>query len=402
MEFTIKQSVLKEELGYIQGVVEKKSTIPVLSNILIESLGEGSIRIVGTDLDVTIRCDAEAEIKTAGSMCVQARKLFDIVRTLNGGDVHFKKEDNEWVRMKAGRASFRLAGVNREQYPEIPIFKSAPLKLSADVFNYFVQNTAFAITNEQSRFTLSGAKFMLADGVARMVTTDGHRLAFVEKAIESMGDEKMDTLVPKKALLELVKIARMSGGDIQFGEDQNHIYFETDGRLLITRKLSGNFPNYEMVMPKDNDKTVVFDLAEMKAAVRRISLMADERNRSIRMTIREGEVEVIAQSSEEGEGTEIVPAEYTGEEVTLGFNHQYLQEFLNNIGVIENSIAEADESGDEAAASDGTNAGTVRARESATPTRISFEFKDANAATQMRIAGETSYDYKYIVMPLRI
>ncbi len=402
MEFTIKQSVLKEELGYIQGVVEKKSTIPVLSNILIESLGEGSIRIVGTDLDVTIRCDAEAEIKTAGSMCVQARKLFDIVRTLNGGDVHFKKEDNEWVRMKAGRASFRLAGVNREQYPEIPIFKSAPLKLSADVFNYFVQNTAFAITNEQSRFTLSGAKFMLADGVARMVTTDGHRLAFVEKAIESIGDEKMDTLVPKKALLELVKIARMSGGDIQFGEDQNHIYFETDGRLLITRKLSGNFPNYEMVMPKDNDKTVIFDLAEMKAAVRRISLMADERNRSIRMTIREGEVEVIAQSSEEGEGTEVVPAEYTGEEVTLGFNHQYLQEFLNNVGALENSVPEVAETADEAAASDGTNAGTARARESAAPTRISFEFKDANAATQMRIAGETSYDYKYIVMPLRI
>lgn len=403
MEFTIKQSVLKEELSYIQGVVEKKSTIPVLSNILIESLGEGSIRIVGTDLDVTIRCDAEADIKTPGSMCLQARKLFDIVRTLNEGDVHFKKEDNEWVKMKAGRANFRLAGVNREQYPEIPVFKSAPIKLSAEVFTYFVQNTAFAITNEQSRFTLSGAKFMLADGVARMVTTDGHRLAFVEKAVESIGDEKMDTLVPKKALLELVKIARVAGGDIQFGEDQNHLYFETDGRLLITRKLTGTFPNYEMVMPKDNDRKVVFDLADMKAAVRRISLMADERNRSIRMTVREGEVEVTAQSSEEGEGVEVVPADYSGDEVTLGFNHLYLQEFLNNIGAIENS-ANTEESDDAAenSASDGTNAGTARARETSAPTRIAFEFKDANAATQMRIDGETSYDYKYIVMPLRI
>jgi DNA polymerase III beta subunit len=257
MEFTIKQSVLKEELGYIQGVVERKSTIPVLSNILIESLGEGSIRIVGTDLDVTIRCDAEADIKTSGAICIQARKLFDIVRTMDGGDVHFKKEDNDWVRMKSGRANFRLAGVNREQYPEIPIFKSAPLKLSAEVFNYFIQNTAFAITNEQSRFTLSGAKFMLADGVARMVTTDGHRLAFVERAIEAAGDDKMDALIPKKALLELVKITRGFDGGIQFGEDQNHIYFEAEGRLLITRKLTGNFPNYEMVMPKDNDKKVV-------------------------------------------------------------------------------------------------------------------------------------------------
>ena len=177
MEFSIKQSILKEELGYIQGVVERKSTIPVLSNILIESLGEGSIRIVGTDLDVTIRCDAEADIKKPGAMCVQARKLFDIVRTLSDGDVHFKKEENEWVEMKAGRAKFRLAGVNKEQYPEIPIFKSAPMKLSADVFNYFIQNTAFAITNETSRFTLSGAKFVIDGEKARMVTTDGHRLS---------------------------------------------------------------------------------------------------------------------------------------------------------------------------------------------------------------------------------
>lgn len=399
MEFSIKQSILKEELSYIQGVVERKSTIPVLSNILIESLGEGSIRIVGTDLDVTIRCDAEADIKKPGAMCVQARKLFDIIRTLDGGDVHFKKEENEWVQMKAGRASFRLAGVNREQYPEIPIFKSAPMKLPAEVFSYFIQNTAFAITTEQSRFTLSGAKFMIADGVARMVTTDGHRLAFIEKAIEADSETKMDSLIPKKALLELVKISRDSGGDIQFGEDQNHIYFETDGRLLITRKLSGNFPNYEMVMPKDNDKKVVFDLAEMKSAVRRIALMADERNRSIRMTVREGEVEVTAQSSEEGEGSEVVPAEYSGEEITLGFNHQYLQEFLNNVGAIE---ASANGDDNEGAESDGTNAAAARAKDTAAPTRVSFEFKDANAATQMRIAADSSYDYKYIVMPLRI
>lgn len=397
MEFSIKQSVLKEELGYIQGVVERKTTIPVLSNILIESLGEGSIRIVGTDLDVTIRCDAEAEIKKPGAMCIQARKLFDIVRNLGDGDVHFKKEDNEWVGVKAGRAKFRLAGVNREQYPEIPGSKSTPLKLAAETFNYFIQNTAFAITNETSRFTLSGAKFVIEGDVARMVTTDGHRLAFIEKKLDVASDAKMDALIPKKALLELVKISR-DGGDVAFGEDQNHIYFETGGRLLITRKLTGNFPNYEMVMPKDNDKKVSFDLADMKSAVRRIALMADERNRSIRVTVREGEVEVTAQSSEEGEGNEVVPADYSGtEEITLGFNHQYLQEFLNNVGALESAGAASEDEGE----SDGSNAATARAKDSK-PTRISFEFKDANAATQIRIDGETAYDYKYIVMPLRI
>jgi DNA polymerase-3 subunit beta len=397
MEFKIKQNVLKEELGYIQGVVERKTTIPVLSNILIESIGEKEIRIVGTDLDCTIRCDAEAEIIKAGAICIQARKLFDIVRALDSSDVHFKKEENEWVTMKSSRANFRLAGVNRDQFPEIPQFKSTPLKLPADTFEYFIRNTAFAITTEQSRFTLSGAKFIIGDGVAKMITTDGHRLAYVETAIEDK-EGVMDTLIPKKALLELVKLSR-GDGDVAFGEDPNHIYFETEGRLLITRKLSGQFPNYEMVMPKDNDHAVTFDLDEMRSCIRRMSFIADERNRSIRLTVREGEIEVTAQSSEEGEGSEVVQAEYTGDEIQLGFNWQYLLEFLTNAatGGME-SAAE----GPAAEATNETDGDKVRVREGRPPQRVTFEFKDSNAQTQMSIAGETAYDYKYIVMPLRI
>lgn len=430
MEFIIKQNALKEVLGFVQGVVERKSTIPVLSNVLIESLGENSIRIVGTDLDVTIRCDAEAEIKKNGSMCIQARKLFDLSRLLESENVTFKKDENEWVNVTCGRGKFRLAGVSREQFPEIPIFKSAPLKLPAEIFNYFIQHTSFAITNEQSRFTLSGAKFMLSDSKARMVTTDGHRLAYIERSLDESIEGTMDALIPKKALLELVKISRDADGDVSFGEDQNHIYFELEGRLLITRKLSGNFPNYEMVLPKDNDKTATFDLDEMKGAVRRVSLMADERNRSIRLTFREGEVEITAQSSEEGEGNEIVRADYSGEEMQLGFNWQYLQEFLNVVANVQADAASGEQSSDgsrrsnievvgaearEISTPDGgvvsgqaevrineNDGNTVRVKESSSPTRISFEFKDGNAATQMRIAGESSYDYKYIVMPLRI
>jgi DNA polymerase-3 subunit beta len=403
MEFTIKQSILKEELGFIQGVVERKTTIPVLANILIESIGEKEIRIVGTDLDCTIRCDAEAEIKETGAMCIQARKLFDIVRALTpGADVHFKKEQNEWVTMKCGNARFKLAGVAREQFPEIPQFKSTPLRIPAEALAYFIQNTAFAITNEQSRFTLSGAKFIIDSGVAKMVTTDGHRLAYVEKKIDTEG--QIDTLIPRKALLELVKLARAGDQEISFGEDANHIFFEGEGRLLITRKLSGQFPNYEMVMPKESEQRAVFDLDEMRSAVRRISLMADERNRSIRVTFREGEVEVTAQSSEEGEGVETLPADYKGEDITLGFNHQYVLEFLNNLSAGEQWSASGGQAS-ESAAPAGPNdagAGTAPAKETRSPIRISFEFKDTNAATQMRIDGETAYDYRYIVMPLRI
>ncbi len=394
MEFVIKQSVLKDELGFVQGIVEKKSTIPVLSNILIESVGENNIRIVGTDLDVTIRCEAEADIKKAGSMCIQARKLFDIVRLLPDADVHFTKDENEWVKLNCGKSNFRLAGVNREQFPEVPSFKSAPMKLSADIFNHFIQNTAFAITNEQSRFTLSGAKFMIDGGMARMVTTDGHRLAFIEKKLNTEATDAMDALIPKKALMELTKIARDAKGEVSFGEDPNHIYFEVNGSLLITRKLSGTFPNYEMVIPKDNDKTAIFDAEEMKNAIRRVSLMADERTRSVRMTIRANEIEIGAQSSEEGEASEKVVADYTGEEVEVGFNAQYLQEFLN---VVVAGEAESSDTTEKE-----TDGETVRVKETGNRLRIAFEFKDGNAQTQMNIAGDTNYEYKYIVMPLRI
>jgi DNA polymerase III subunit beta len=207
--------------------------------------------------------------------------------------------------------------------------------------------------------------------------------------------ENMDALIPKKALMELVKISRDSSGEVSFGEDPNHIYFEVDGRLLITRKLSGNFPNYEMVIPKDNDKVVTFDSDEMKNALRRVSLMADERTRSVKITIRTGEIEIGANSAEEGEASEKVSADYTGDEVQIGFNSQYLQEFLNVVGATEQTESSS-------APEQETDGETVRVKESGGKPRIAFEFKDGNAQTQMRVAGDTGYDYKYIVMPLRI
>ncbi len=392
MEFSVKQSVLKNHLGFVQGIVEKKNTIPVLANILIESLGENAIRVTGTDLDTTIRVEFEADIKKPGAICVQAKKLFEIIRLLPDEKVVFTKEENEWVKLKCARSNYRLAGVSHEQFPEVPQFKSTPLKIPAAIIGTFIQHTSFAITNEQSRFTLAGAKFTVKDGTARMVTTDGHRLAFIErKGIGVKGE--VDTLVPKKALTELAKIAREnSEGQISFGEDPNHIYFETEGKLLITRKLSGTFPNYEMVLPKNNDKTATFDAEEMKRAIGRAALMSDERTRSVKMNIRENEIEITSATSEEGEADELIFAEYKGTPVEIGFNSAYLTEFLNIVtaGAAQGEQVEKETSGDKV---------KVKTSEK---TSISFEFKDANAQTQMRVAGIKDYDFKYVVMPLRI
>lgn len=371
MEFTVNQNSLKEELGFVQGIVERKNTIPVLSNIVIESVGENAIRFLGTDLDVTIRCETAAEIKTGGAICVQAKKLFEIVSRLGDAPVRFQTDTNDWVKVECGKYSGRLAGVPRETFPEVPEHKSANLRLPAELFRNFIRHTQFAITQEQSRFTLGGAKFILnADG-AKMVTTDGHRLALIETKM--LGDSKpeveMDVLIPKKTLSELLKLAETAEGDIAFGEDANHLYFEVGSRLLISRKLTGQFPNYEMVLPKGNDKIAHFNAQELNNALRRVAVTQDERTKAVRMEFNNNVVKLGASSSEEGESMEEVSTDYTGEEVVVGFNSQYVQDFFNVI-------------------KDG---------------QISFEFKDGNAQAQMcPVVEETNYDYKYIVMPMRV
>jgi DNA polymerase-3 subunit beta len=370
MQFVVSKQNLQKELGFVQGVVEKKNTIPVLSNILIESVGEGTIRFTGTDLDVTIRCDMDAEdISEPGSICVQARKLFEIARLLPDAPVSFKKEDNDWVTVTCDKSRFKMVGIAKDAFPEVPSFKSAPTKISADVIKAFVDRTIFAITQEESRYTLSGAKFILDDTGAKMITTDGHRLAYVErKGVSKNGADSIDTLIPRKTLAELTKLTAGFEGDISLGMDGNHIFFEVGPRLLISRMLYGQFPNYEMVIPKTNDKSIQFDATLLNAAIRRVALMADERSRAIRFHLEPGQLVISSQNAEEGEARETIQTEYNGDEVDIGFNAQYLQDFLNVVG-------------------DG---------------RVAFEFKDGNSQAQLRPAEGGDYEYKYVVMPMRL
>lgn len=370
MEFSISKSALQKELGFVQGVVEKKNTIPVLSNILIESVGENTLRVTGTDLDVTIRCETEADIKTPGAICVQARKLFDIARLLPEATVNFQKEENDWVSVRCQNFRSKIPGIPRENFPEVPNFKSAPMKLPAEVFKSFVEKTIFAITQEESRYTLSGAKFILDKSGAKMVTTDGHRLAYVERRDlgKNAPKETLDALIPRKTLQELTKLTGSFEGEISLGSDENHIYFEVGPRLLISRRLSGQFPNYEMVMPKGNDKSIKFDSVQLNQAIRRVALMADDRSHAVRFHLAPKQLQISSQNADEGDASEVVATEYEGEETEIGFNAQYLQDFLNVIGEGE----------------------------------VNFEFKDGNSQAQLRPAENGDYDYKYVVMPMRI
>ncbi len=370
MEFVMARGALQKELAFVQGVVERKNTIPVLANILIESAGEDAIRISGTDLDVTIRCDADTEeIKSQGAICVQARKLFDIARLLPDAPVSFRKEENEWVTVECSRSKFRLPGIAKDTFPELPGFKSTPLKLPASLLKLLIDRTIFAITQEEGRYTLSGAKFELDKKGVKMVTTDGHRLAYVEtKDGLNNADGELDVLIPRKTLAELTKLTADFAGEISLGADENHVYFQVGSRLLISRMLSGQFPNYEMVMPKNNDRSASFDTSSLSQAVRRVALMADDRSHAIRFHLSKEQLLISSQNAEEGEARETLETDFAGEDTDIGFNAQYLQDFLNVVG----------------------------------SERVIFEFKDGNSQAQLKPVNDEKQEYKYIVMPMRL
>jgi DNA polymerase III subunit beta len=368
MHLTVGKSSILKELNLIQGVVEKKSTIPVLSNLLLEAK-EGGLSIKATDLDVSISTRCDAEINKEGSICIQAKKIFEIVRALPEAQIEIKHNDNEQVQIVCQRSRFKMLGLAKENFPEIKTFDGPSVVIPADIFRSFINRTIFAITNEESRYALNGAKFELSDKSLRMVATDGHRLSFIEKQFDvANGGSKLDMLIPRKTLSELVRLCSESNDAVEFGHDQNHLYFRLGKRLLISRTLSGQFPNYELVLPKENNNHVMIESNLISAAVKRVALMADERSHAVKFEIKDHQLNITSQAAEIGEAGESLPIEYSGPDITIGFNAQYVLDFFNVI-------------------SEG---------------QVQFEFSDGNSKAEVRSLGEDQWNFRYIIMPMRL
>lgn len=372
MEFTVSKSDLVKELSLSQGVVEKKTTIPILSNVLLEA-SDDRVYLTATDLELGIRCSCPARVKKEGAGTVPARKLLDFVRLLPEGDLTMKFLENHWANITSGRSRTRIAGMSRESFPELPQMPEAVAEIPVKTLASMIARTAFAISMEESRFTLNGALLVMRPEGLTMVATDGHRLAFVQASPEESGqvDQQFRALVPKKAMNELVKLADDAGEGAKavFAGDDNHLFFQVGHRLLMTRKLTGNFPDYERVLPKDHSLSATLQKDEIRAAIERVAQFADERSRAIRVQFVSGEVRVFSSSVEMGESEESVPSQYNGPDLEIGFNAQYLLDFLRAIP----------------------------------QDHVSFELKDQKSAGEMRPAGDKIPDqYRYVVMPMRI
>ena len=371
MEFTVSKSDLVRELNLSQGVVEKKTTIPILSNVLLEAEGD-RIVLTATDLELGIRCSCAAKVAKAGSGTIPARKLLDYVRLLPDSDLNVKVGENQWASLLCGRSRTRIAGMSRESFPELPQMPEVLAEIPVAALSSMISRTIFAISMEESRFTLNGALLLLKNQSITMVATDGHRLAMIDFPMELEGVQgTYRALLPRKAMAEIIKLSAEAGPDakIKFAGDENHLFFQLGDRLLLSRKLTGNFPDFERVLPKESPLSVNLPREELKAAIERVSQFSDERSRAIRVQLAPGELKVHSSISESGESEESISTEYDGEPVEIGFNAQYLLEFLRAVN----------------------------------QDQVVLHFKDANSAGEFRPGGDSvGYTYRYVVMPMRI
>jgi DNA polymerase III subunit beta len=371
MEITVSKFELLRELTATQGVVERKTTIPILSNYLFEAGGD-KLSLTATDLDLSLRTACTAKVKKEGSCTIPARKLHDYVKLLPDADITIKLLENHWVSIRCGRSNTKMVGMARSNFPSLPQFPTAGVvKIPANILRAMIAKTTFAIANEESRYTLNGALMVLKPESITLVATDGHRLAHIERSGEKFDgvSGEMKTLIPKKAMDEIKSL--LDGSDvegIEFAKDESTLYFRIGPRLLTSRQLTGQFPNYEAVLPKDNNRSIVVNCEDLTGAIQRVAQFADERSRAVRMKMDKGELKLSASSTETGESEDSIETDYNGDAITIGFNAQYLLDFLK-----------------------ATGSGEVR-----------LEFKDAQSAGQLRPGEGDDYKYRYIVMPMRI
>lgn len=370
MEITVKTSQLVKELALSQGVVEKKTTIPVLSNVLIEANGD-SLILTATDLELGIQVSCPATVVKAGSTTLPAKKLLDYVRLLPDAEIAVKVGENDSAGIVCGRSKTRLAGMSRENFPELPKMPAVLTKIPAKSLVAAIQKTVFAVANEESRYTLIGALMIVEPDALKMVATDGHRLAYFEasQAHEGLSGE-VRGLVPRKAMNELLKLAGEGGESlmIDFASDDNHLFFRCGPRLLITRKLTGQFPDYQRVLPSEKGVPVALNKDEVTLALRRVAQFADDRSRAVRFEAGDGELRLAASGSEAGESEESIPIEYDGKKLKVGFNSQYVLDFL--------AVAETE--------------------------TVELQLKDEESAGELGLSGQDGYQYRYVVMPMRI
>jgi len=368
MEITAKREDFLEALYWTQSTVERRNTMPILANVLIEATGR-NIRVTATDLEVGIRASLEGEVAEEGKVTANAKKLYEIVRELSETTLNFKGLENDWVEVKSGKSVFKIVGLDPREFPAFAENEDHVLcECQASVVKEMIEKTLFSISSDETRSNLNGAFCQeMGDGKVRMVTTDGHRLSLVERKIGNLGLIK-GVIIPRKGLVELKRLVDdTDDGVVSMGFANNMAFVTKDNVELFVRLIDGEFPDYSKVIPEDSTSAARVDQGGLLKALRRVSLLSSDRYRGIKLELKENQLSISANNPDLGEAIEEVDVDYTGQELAIGYNARYLLDVLGVLGQEDS---------------------------------VDLQFKDEQSPTVMRKEGDDSF--LYVVMPMRL
>jgi DNA polymerase-3 subunit beta len=335
MNLTINKDQIIIGLQAVQNVVSTRTTLPILSNVLMRAEGD-RVEFTATDLDVTVACKVEAKVKKGGSTTVPVKKLFGIVRELGGNEIEIETDDKNVASVRCNASFYKINGLGADEFPPLPKFKDdKKVSLSQETVKAMMRKTSFAVSTDESRYVLNGIFISLKDHKMTMVATDGRRLALVDEEVEIAEKSSGEFIVPAKAVTELNRLLQDKGDvEIKFGENQASFALKDDkgfSVLVITKLIEGNYPNYRQVIPAEVKERVPLSREEFLQALRRAEIMTSEKANSVKLTFGKNNLAITANSPEVGEARETLAVNYKGKEIAIAFNPRYLIDPLNSL-----------------------------------------------------------------------
>ncbi|MGD0744524.1 MAG: DNA polymerase III subunit beta [Verrucomicrobiota bacterium] len=333
MNLTIAKEQILNGLQAVQNVVGARTTLPILSNVLMSVEGE-KMEFTATDLDVTVACSVEAKVRKAGAATVPVKKLFGIVRELNGSEIDIEVDEKNICSIRCGSSFYKIHGLTADEFPPLPKFKDdKKVTLPQETVKAMLRKTSFAISTDESRYVLNGIYISLKDHKMTVVATDGRRLALVDEEVDLAEKSKGEFIIPAKAVNELNRLLQEKGEIvIKFGENQASFALKDEkgfSVLVVTKLIEGNYPNYRQVIPSEVKERVPLSREEFLHALRRAEIMTSEKANSVKLAFGKNNLAITANSPEVGEARESLAVNYKGKEVAIAFNPKYLIDPLN-------------------------------------------------------------------------
>jgi DNA polymerase-3 subunit beta len=333
MNLTIAKDQIIAGLQAVQNVVSTRTTLPILSNVLLRAEG-GQVELIATDLDVTVACKVEAKVIKPGATTIPVKKLFGIVRELMVGEIEIQTDDKQVTSINSGSSYFKVHGLAAEEFPPQPKFKDdKKVILPQETVKAMLKKTSYAVSTDESRYVLNGIFISLKDNKMTLVATDGRRLALVDEEVEIAENGEGEFIVPAKAVNELNRLLQDKGTvEIKFGENQASFTLKDEkgqSILLITKLIEGNYPNYRQVIPGEAKERIALGREELLQALRRAEIMTSEKANSVKMAFGKNQLAITANSPEVGEARETLAVNYKGQDIAIAFNPRYLIDPLN-------------------------------------------------------------------------